>query len=249
MRTGRARRWVYPRVRGGTGRAARVLRPDTGLSPRARGNPDGAGGMMFRLRSIPACAGEPHGPSDRHDYAGVYPRVRGGTRRSIGVGRAARGLSPRARGNHGLEAVANRGNRSIPACAGEPRWCNVNSADDGVYPRVRGGTQTAESARTRFQGLSPRARGNRCRAHGGGQRPRSIPACAGEPRMSGSSWCARWVYPRVRGGTFAAVAGAPYQGSIPACAGEPACLSARASLPAVYPRVRGGTSLCLEEPR
>ena len=50
-----------------------------GLSPRVRGN------LPFELEcaptsgSIPACAGEPSGPSIPAGFAMVYPRVCGGT--------------------------------------------------------------------------------------------------------------------------------------------------------------------------
>ena len=90
----------------------------------------------------------------------------------------------------------------------------------------------------------------------------SIPACAGEPRRSGTGSAIPRVYPRVCGGTcsrtwpsticpglsprvrgnlFAYLAQHDLPGSIPACAGEPtmnwpACPCAR-----VYPRVCGGT--------
>ncbi len=111
-------------------------------------------------------------------------------------------------------------------------------------------------------GLSPRVRGNPA-----GRRPekgprRSIPACAGEPPLTGAPpWC-RAVYPRVCGGTCSSlvhtsaglglsprVRGNPggldlhEDGvrSIPACAGEPAAATGRSRSAAVYPRVCGGT--------
>ena len=68
---------VYPRVCGGTD-IKRVFRDlEKGLSPRVRGN------RLLRCcecanhRSIPACAGEPYGPTPRHGLCGVYPRVCG----------------------------------------------------------------------------------------------------------------------------------------------------------------------------
>ena len=92
--------------------------------------------------------------------------------------------------------------------------------------------------------------------------PRSIPACAGEPRPAEAHLAHQRVYPRVCGGTITPgnakrritglsprVRGNPTlrcggglsQRSIPACAGEP---SAHRTVPAesqVYPRVCGGT--------
>ena len=91
---------------------------------------------------------------------------------------------------------------------------------------------------------------------------RSIPACAGEPRLSASPSSANKVYPRVCGGTFPLqcspvrtlglsprvrgnqrqlVPGREGLGSIPACAGEPRTLLPDIGDEAVYPRVCGGT--------
>ena len=51
--------WIYPRVCGGTFIDLIMSCPLQDLSPRVRGNPDGAGGAPPRGGSIPACAGEP----------------------------------------------------------------------------------------------------------------------------------------------------------------------------------------------
>ena len=70
---------VYPRVCGGTIELIRdgVLCP--GLSPRVRGNLVVLLGEMAEKGSIPACAGEPGGPSVNSSPPTVYPRVCGGT--------------------------------------------------------------------------------------------------------------------------------------------------------------------------
>ena len=70
---------VYPRVCGGTDTAFAPARPTTGLSPRVRGNLAGGVTRHFRVRSIPACAGEPGTRSNRCRVNRVYPRVCGGT--------------------------------------------------------------------------------------------------------------------------------------------------------------------------
>ena len=112
---------VYPRVCGGTTRRGwAVFRPD-GLSPRVRGNPARNTGHKPDIGSIPACAGEPY----HHLWGGaigmVYPRVCGGTERMPVALSYARGLSPRVRGNRFRKRLRTLSNRSIPACAGEPR--------------------------------------------------------------------------------------------------------------------------------
>ena len=172
------------------------------------------------------------------------------------------GLSPRARGNQDERESFNHPNGSIPACAGEPSRQIRASSFSSVYPRVRGGTTTAQSCTAAFTGLSPRARGNRWAAMRSHRLSRSIPACAGEPPWIRDVNIDRKVYPRVRGGTKLLMTmrgrksglsprargnlgqDAPRAGhtrSIPACAGEPALPRPCARPYMVYPRVRGGT--------
>ena len=70
-----------------------------------------------------------------------------------------------------------------------------------VYPRVCGGTADKTGHRPDELGLSPRVRGNLPFQPGVGPRPRSIPACAGEPPYRSRPSQLRRVYPRVCGGT------------------------------------------------
>ena len=151
---------------------------------------------------------------------------------------------------------------SIPACAGEPSDGPKVYAGGKVYPRVCGGTSSSLSSRMTSMGLSPRVRGNRLERvlHRGV--PRSIPACAGEPRGAAHPPATVVVYPRVCGGTPGGGTSSGDRGglsprvrgnlrwpvirrdrnrSIPACAGEPSRPSKPKSHWAVYPRVCGGT--------
>ena len=91
---------------------------------------------------------------------GVYPRVCGGTAISLRSKPVALGLSPRVRGNlrYGDQALAHE--RSIPACAGEPRAWVTPSKSAAVYPRVCGGTTHSPHYPQSDKGLSPRVRGN-----------------------------------------------------------------------------------------
>ena len=52
--------------------------------------------------------------------AEVYPRVCGGTRDRPPPDKREWGLSPRVRGNPGLQSLRAETGGSIPACAGEP---------------------------------------------------------------------------------------------------------------------------------
>ena len=132
---------VYPRVCGET---TLTSLPDTsarGLSPRVRGNPLVHGKSQTKLRSIPACAGEPRPCTCRAGVHWVYPRVCGGTRVQSPIKCATIGLSPRVRGNRPCSIRHLPCTRSIPACAGEPSMDHSSIATRpfrGLSPRVRG---------------------------------------------------------------------------------------------------------------
>ena len=111
------------------------------------------------------------------------------------------GLSPRVRGNPLRLLGDGRYRGSIPACAGEPALQDRGGLLSEVYPRVCGGTRTSVLIANIAMGLSPRVRGNRSAAASTAWEPRSIPACAGEPRSGGLHLYYLWVYPRVCGGT------------------------------------------------
>ena len=228
-----------------------------------RGNLLAGATCKLLVGSIPACAGEPNAGRKYAELGGVYPRVCGGTATATAVEIGGRGLSPRVRGNPTPMTVPTLRPRSIPACAGEPEDITRYHKPGEVYPRVCGGTSPDCNASEKYQGLSPRVRGNR-RLCPQTDAPRgSIPACAGEP-LSVGDWCGdRTVYPRVCGGTAdvcinalargglsprvrgnhaASYSASLSSGSIPACAGEPLYGIRRPPLSAVYPRVCGGTT-------
>ena len=175
------RRTVYPRVCGGTSYllAGRFCRE--GLSPRVRGNRILDGRVILRERSIPACAGEPTPAYHCRWQSGVYPRVCGGTMTTQSTTPFLLGLSPRVRGNLSRLYPYPPGERSIPACAGEPSPHPALLPYRRVYPRVCGGTSWMWRWRSEHRGLSPRVRGNRHNHSGLGICAGSIPACAGEP--------------------------------------------------------------------
>ena len=175
------KRRVYPRVCGGTAETVSSTRSTTGLSPRVRGNPRHNLGAPGAVGSIPACAGEPQCRRGTDANRRVYPRVCGGTQITLTIGVNEPGLSPRVRGNRPASIPTVACQRSIPACAGEPRRVMLSRAGNRVYPRVCGGTGAYPGDCTNFEGLSPRVRGNRAAGAGAGAEGGSIPACAGEP--------------------------------------------------------------------
>jgi len=154
-----ASRWVDPRVRGGSERAARIIERLAGRSPRARGKRSPRGRTARRPRSIPACAGEAVPIGSNVQRAPVDPRVRGGSCARLLLEPRARGRSPRARGKPRLDMIQGVMARSIPACAGEAYARVATNADRRVDPRVRGGSGSRRSRGDRARGRSPRARG------------------------------------------------------------------------------------------
>ena len=139
------------------------------------------------------------------------------------------GLSPRLRGNP-IRATAMVLETSLA----------------GLSPRLRGNQLNLDAVgRRRRTGLSPRLRGNPVIVRQVAVGDRSIPAPAGEPRMSCRSTTRCRVYPRACGGTLRGRrrSGQRAARSIPAPAGEPGLQpwSQWASLE-VYPRACGGTT-------
>ena len=255
--------WVYPRVCGGAIASGMVSRTRRGLSPRVRGSPSLQGLVADRHGSIPACAGEPSGRTACPGSAWVYPRVCGGAPIASGSSPPSTGLSPRVRGSLRARTAPCLPSGSIPACAGEPQRAMASRTGLRVYPRVCGGASIRAGFRRTRLGLSPRVRGSRSQQCWWWVHPRSIPACAGEPRRLLPAGRVASVYPRVCGGASASldtiqlgmglsprVRGSPRDfpargwraGSIPACAGEPFASLVPPTAIQVYPRVCGGAT-------
>ena len=171
----------------------------TGLSPPARGILQFSDKCTFALRSIPACAGDPHRPQPPTHLYTVYPRPRGGSDANGGAAGKTDGLSPPARG---IPARMVRGyacDPSIPARAGDPRGIRMGCWPCPVYPRPRGGSGVEAARLPPHHGLSPPARGI-LGVHRVARLPfGSIPARAGYPSAPYSPRACASVYPRPRG--------------------------------------------------
>ena len=136
---------VYPRECGRTGRSRNTNPGHRGLSPRVRGNPPLGLGRSLARRSIPASAGEPPLMTKGKMVDPVYPRECGGTCLARGPRFRDAGLSPRVRGNPDHHDGPRRGQRSIPASAGEPLRHRQTAGPPRVYPRECGGTPHSEA--------------------------------------------------------------------------------------------------------
>ena len=227
-----------------------------------RGNLNWPTTAAFRVRSIPARAGEPLPGCWRQYQSTVYPRACGGTVIVFEMKVFKDGLSPRVRGNPSQYQKPHQTSRSIPARAGEPQTGPERIQRRTVYPRACGGTPSTSFAGSSWPGLSPRVRGNPAGVHRLRRADRSIPARAGEPatlwwrmqpnrvypRACGGTWFSPrrvalpcGLSPRVRGNLHRLVRHVIRFRSIPARAGEPAPCSATSGGASVYPRACGGT--------
>ncbi len=157
----RCRRWVDPRVGGGTCEDSITGLTPEGRSPRGRGNRPCARRPIEGLGSIPAWAGEPRRRSGRRPLGGVDPRVGGGTLSEAQLDALFVGRSPRGRGNRGRRRPGGVDEGSIPAWAGEPKALLPCPFQLGVDPRVGGGTLGEPRRVLSYPGRSPRGRGNR----------------------------------------------------------------------------------------
>ena len=161
----------------------------------------------------------------------VYPRVGGGTPPTRKGRTTGLGLSPRGRGNRGVQRGRLPGGGSIPAWAGEPDGVVQIGMLIKVYPRVGGGTSSPSARNCTVYGLSPRGRGNPAFNLDVDSNFGSIPAWAGEPGRRILPKSGRRVYPH----------DPILCRSIPAWAGEPQSAACGHPLHTVYPRVGGGT--------
>ena len=174
-----------------------------------------------------------------------------------------RGLSPRTRGNRqgrqdvcGEEGLSRARGGTGATSGSRAKTTSLSRARGGTevnamigyifefYLRARERTFNPAPADERDKGLSPRTRGNRSRRSRRSSCRGSIPAHAGEPRVSRhGSPSHEGLSPRTRGNRCDVVAGTIRKGSIPAHAGEPKGRESSGMPRRVYPRARGGTSL------
>ena len=157
--------------------------------------------MQYKIRSIPAHAGEPRLFPVPWRLRAVYPRPRGGTSADFTDPPMGMGLSPSTRGNLERGLTLYDTMRSIPVHAGEPRRASARDSGPRVYPRPRGGTVRVPLTACGNQGLSPSTRGNRSPTRSRPTWCRSIPVHAGEPVRIFTYVQEGSVYPRPRGGT------------------------------------------------
>ena len=150
---------VYPRWRGEHVLLNAITRCAVGLSPLARGTRIAFAAPTEQRRFIPAGAGNTMTLENGHSSASVYPRWRGEHSSDITGDSSRIGLSPLARGTHGIYGTVIDEGRFIPAGAGNTAGIKKGEEKMTVYPRWRGEHLTASKRVARRDGLSPLARG------------------------------------------------------------------------------------------
>ena len=213
---------VHPRVGGEHQADGDPLASGDGSSPRGRGTHPLQCGHEFRLRFIPAWAGNTLVAPGASRLFAVHPRVGGEHPRRLASSPHADGSSPRGRGTPLLELDVRDGDRFIPAWAGNTGQSARSRPTIAVHPRVGGEHRSSSGTRRSMRGSSPRGRGTRASPPARGRPSRFIPAWAGNtPRSAGrTGW--RSVHPRVGGEHPPATARArPMTGSSPRGRGTP----------------------------
>ena len=151
-----------------------------GSSPRARGTPPVPGRCRVNLRFIPAGAGNTGSNARGSVAASVHPRGREEHLVNLLLFSVLGGSSPRARGTLHVRRRGGRGNRFIPAGAGNTLhgpgqkigrirfipagagntlYSSARSSSMTVHPRGRGEHTARISQGAAHSGSSPRARG------------------------------------------------------------------------------------------
>ncbi len=129
---------VYPRWRGELHYYGDLNSRIIGLSPLARGTHHRLFRRGYRVRFIPAGAGNSSSLIVIDTFGSVYPRWRGELGFNFAVEVINRGLSPLARGTLLIGANHASSRRFIPAGAGNSSTCSANGWPSPVYPRWRG---------------------------------------------------------------------------------------------------------------
>ena len=168
----------------------------------------------------------------------------GGAASTRDVGPDYYGPSPRGRGSRVEPAGGRRGERSIPAWAGEPSPPAPPLRPPRVHPRVGGGASTLDRRGFLSHGPSPRGRGSLNRSCS------RRTTTTVHPRVGGGATDTRvhrateaGPSPRGRGSLHLPLRGTAQRRSIPAWAGEPLAATGFDPMHEVHPRVGGGASV------
>ena len=190
---------VHPRVGGEQDRPQPQPGFHCGSSPRGRGTVAETWAGLSAARFIPAWAGNSPEGWQRRCSSSVHPRV-GGEQMVVDFDAyLKRGSSPRGRGTGVIPACRNRGERFIPAWAGNRRQRYRQQTARPVHPRVGGEQNENQGKKNGVAGSSPRGRGTVFKCRAGHVTIRFIPAWAGNSNASRCDADGTTVHPRVGG--------------------------------------------------
>ncbi len=195
----RARCTVHPRACGEHVTSTDAEGLSTGSSPRLRGTLPAGVGHGQRQRFIPAPAGNTFRPNTRRHTGTVHPRACGEHELPTGDSHITRGSSPRLRGTPGASDQATRGERFIPAPAGNTGSGEGPGDGSAVHPRACGEHGRTQGGVVSSTGSSPRLRGTRRLRDIPRGRNRFIPAPAGNTVQGRSIIFFNTVHPRACG--------------------------------------------------
>ena len=190
---------VHPRERGEHLPGPAVAGREVGSSPRARGTRQCPNLRVCDQRFIPASAGNTTSLNFACSTAAVHPRERGEHRKPVISIARSTGSSPRARGTRPAHHPGGRGQRFIPASAGNTAGLLSKAICWSVHPRERGEHSLSMVVRVGDFGSSPRARGTLGGVEFACDHQRFIPASAGNTGRTLTSESTPSVHPRERG--------------------------------------------------
>ena len=170
---------VHPRACGERHLLLGVAQDLVGSSPRLRGTRLAAAAQPARRRFIPAPAGNAGRIRSGTASWSVHPRACGERQAGAIIAPVGDGSSPRLRGTRLPRDVAPARLRFIPAPAGNARLTCSCSRWAPVHPRACGERRAGSRSSGSGAGSSPRLRGTPARRGRGRDRPRFIPAPAG----------------------------------------------------------------------
>ena len=198
-RTG-IRSWtVHPRACGERQLDTKYTSLVCGSSPRVRGTHLTGADLSNISRFIPARAGNAPHRGRPEQYQPVHPRACGERFFFTREEAEKYGSSPRVRGTRQRHRLSRRGDRFIPARAGNAEAVPLSEPSVAVHPRACGERERERKHTSWVCGSSPRVRGTPQRRAIEACLDRFIPARAGNATPTSAVRSSRTVHPRACG--------------------------------------------------
>ena len=170
----------HPRACGANDLSFTDLRGADGSSPRVRGKLLHGRLLRRQRRIIPARAGQTSACVRTSPTRSDHPRACGANNGTYLSFEPSTGSSPRVRGKHAITANSLNQSRIIPARAGQTMVGLLYTFNRPDHPRACGANLWLLPVTWLLPGSSPRVRGKPSKGAKHGNRPRIIPARAGQ---------------------------------------------------------------------